>query len=247
MRLLIDIGNTRSKFALEDNSGVQPAFVLEHGDLNSEALQSRCSDTLTPASVWISSVGEPSVLSIICNWVESQFSIQPNLVAVSEECCGLRNAYHDQLRLGVDRWVAAVGAEAMASGKDIIIIDAGTAVTVDWLSRKGVFEGGAILPGYELMQKSLVGNTAGVEADLALTRRIVGKTTTECVNSGLSYGLAGAVDRIVQEMQKHLDTDNVVVLTGGGAEKLATHLFVEHIVEPHLVLLGLARIAGGAE
>lgn len=243
MKLLVDIGNTRSKFALADNLRLRTTFALDHVALSHDALQRHCSDTLRLDSMWISCVGESGILSTISDWAASHCAVKPELVSVTKECCGVRNAYYDHTRLGVDRWVAAIGASKLAAGRDLIIIDAGTAVTVDWLSRNSVFEGGAILPGYDLMHKSLVGNTAGIEAGLLAADRIIGKTTAECVNSGISYGLAGAVDRIVAEMQKNLGADSNVIITGGSAEKLAKQLYVDHVIEPHLVLLGLARIA----
>lgn len=246
MRLLVDIGNTRSKFALEENGDVQSAFVLDHENLSAESLRSHCSETLLPESVWISCVGPDAVLSTIEGWVASQFSLPVNLVSVSEEQCGVTNGYHDKSRLGVDRWVAAIGAHTMAADTDVIIIDAGTAVTIDWVSRNGVFEGGVILPGYELMHRSLVGNTERIESELILSDRIIGKTTTECVNSGLSFGMAGAVERIVDEMQKHLSLDSLIILTGGSAEPLSAKMRIECTPEPRLVLLGLASIAGSA-
>jgi len=243
MKLLVDIGNTRSKFALSEDRSVRSAFTVSNEELSAEVLNSHCSESLVPASAWISSVGPGAVLSLIDSWITVRFKMAATHVSVSGEVCGVTNGYHDLDKLGVDRWVAAIGARQVEDKLDLIIIDAGTALTVDWLSRNNVFEGGIIFPGYELMHRALVGNTAGIESKMQLTERIIGKTTSECVNSGISYGLVGAVERIVKEMQKHIKKQCAVIVTGGGAEALSSMMNIEFRLEPRLVLLGLAQIA----
>ena len=243
MKLLIDIGNTRSKFALANGVGVQPAFEVDHADLTEGVLESHCSDTLKLSSAWISSVGPNSVFASIDLWISRRFKILPEKVLVSEERCGISNGYHDLEKLGVDRWVAAIGARSLHPANDLIIVDAGTAITVDWLSRNDVFEGGVIIPGYALMHSALVDNTAGIKSSVEPTQRIIGKTTHECVNSGLSFGVAGAVERIVIEMQQHINMPSKVILTGGFSSTLAQNLKFDFVADQHLVLTGLAAIA----
>lgn len=243
MKLLVDIGNSRSKFALSEGNSVRTAFTLDNDDLNEDILNSHCSESLSPSTAWICCVGPEKAFSIIDAWVSRRLKIIATRVRVSVEACDITNAYHDAEKLGVDRWVAAIGSRSVESALDVLIIDAGTAVTIDWLSSNNVFEGGVIIPGYQMMHAALIGNTQGIESKLQQTSRIIGKTTSECVNSGISFGLIGAVERIVREMQRHIRKPCRIIVTGGGAEALSSAMKIEHYAEPRLVLLGLAQIA----
>ena len=245
MKLLIDIGNSRSKFGLCNDQNLTLAAAIENHQLSSEELDVCLSAIDHPESAWVSSVGESSRLELVREWLMSRFDLDAYVVRVEQSAAGIRNDYKDVDQLGVDRWLAAIGARAVCAAGDIIIIDAGTAVTIDWLDREDVFQGGVIIPGYELMHRALVGNTAGIESRVAGARQIIGKTTRECVNSGLSYGLRGAVERIVTEMQYLIDSSITVLLTGGSSGRLQDQLNLEYRVEPNLVLTGLAALAQG--
>lgn len=247
MKLLVDIGNSRCKFALSDGQSVRSAFTLDNREVSEEILNSHCSESLQPGSAWISSVGPEQVFTTIDLWISRRFNLIASRVRVSDKSCGISNGYHDLEKLGVDRWIAAIGARSVEQNLDVLVIDVGTAITIDWLSHNNVFEGGVILPGYDLMHRALVGNTEGIESNMRHTSRIIGKTTTECVNSGISYGLVGAVERIVREMQQQIKKQCRVIITGGGADALSGKLNIDCHAEPRLVLLGLARIAQRAE
>ena len=243
MKLLVDIGNSRCKFALCESMLLRTTFTLNNTELSEDILNNHCSESLEPTSAWISCVGPEAAFSTINLWISERFKISPNRVMVTAEACGISNAYHDQQQLGVDRWIAAIGARKVERELDVLLIDAGTAITIDWLSWRNVFEGGVIIPGHHLMHKALVGNTQGIQSNIQQTGRIIGKTTHECVNSGISYGLVGAVERIVREMQIHINKQCRIIVTGGGADSLMRKSTLDYHVEPRLVLLGLARIA----
>jgi len=113
-------------------------------------------------------------------------------------------------------------------------------VTVDVLSIEDVFLGGAILPGLRLAHNSLLKNTRGItESDLT-PRPVLGRSTAACVSSGVNYGLAGGIDRLVTEIEKAVKQGLTWYVTGGDALHIQSFLTVQAIHEPELVLKGLA-------
>ena len=142
-------------------------------------------------------------------------------------------------RLGPDRIAAAAGVVAYG-GRDAVIIDAGSAVTVDVLSG-GAFLGGAIFPGERLLLSALHRGTAALPqiAPEAGVPRVPGKDTGAAMLAGAFWGLAGAVKELTRRSLSGLSEGAVVWITGGGAEALAAHLGVETRHEPDLVAVGL--------
>ena len=261
MHLLFDIGNTRVKWALIDGSG----FSSRDAAL---AAQFKAHDSLQPLlkhaddieSAWVCCVGSKDVLKRIEAWVNANTKATFNTFKVSKSAGEFKNAYQDIKKLGVDRWAAAWGARALVPQGHIIIVDAGTTVTIDWLDANNVFQGGAIVPGATLMHDSLVDRTVGIQSVLVDAAPLVGRTTQDCVNSGVHFGLVGAVRNIIQEMQRkihvsHLDhphlhyeaEDAVIVLTGGDSKILSTTLGLELRVDKNLVLRGLSIMALSSE
>jgi len=236
--LLIDIGNTRIKWAyLNDQGQLCEPGVVSHADFNLELMR----QLKRPNDVWISNVGSKALLKVVSDELTTQFGVAINVVTVSQSAGGLTNDYKDLEGLGVDRWVAAIGARAIVSQGDLIIIDAGSAVTIDWLRNDNSYQGGVILPGVWLMHESLVGQI-DIGADLVDRGQIIGKNTEECVNSGVSYGVVGAVERVVDEMQHVISAPVTILLTGGDAPLIMAKSDLPVVDQPDLVLRGLAEL-----
>ncbi|MFT6406742.1 MAG: type III pantothenate kinase [Arenicella sp.] len=208
MILLIDAGNTRIKWAVSSDQldGITVSGVIDDDDWSELIAYVGKFE-----SVWLSCVASEQVRNSILSKVESLFGLKAELATVTASAAGMLNSYDDLARLGVDRWVAALGARSIFSQGDLIIIDAGTAVTIDLVSAKNRFEGGAILPGFAIMHDALLGRTAGIQSQLQMVDSVVGKNTRDCVNSGVQYGLLGAIERVVAEMS------TLVGASGGGA------------------------------
>jgi len=240
--LLFDIGNTRLKWAHATLDKIVTTGAINLIDLNDSALNQHFDLYAQPKSILISNVASDDVLALVQAWFEARFNVQAEVIKVTERIGSINNAYTDISSLGVDRWMAAIGARYLVEEGDLIIVDAGTAVTIDWLSADNSFEGGVILPGLALMHDSLVGRTAGIKSEFSDRSQIIGKTTKECVNSGISFGLAGAIERIVEEMNKNINRPTKVILTGGAAKSLAVKLKINTINESNLVLLGLLKL-----
>ena len=243
MVLLFDIGNTRLKWALSNSNNIISTGAIDLTDLNEIALDQQFTSIDQPNSILLSSVASKSTCNMVTTWLNDRFQAGVSIVKVTKSACDIHNLYSDASSLGVDRWVAAIGARHIVAQGDLIVIDVGTAVTIDWLSNENTFEGGVIFPGQALMHDSLVGRTAGIESEYSDRTQIIGKTTKECVNSGIGFGLAGAIERIVDEMNNNINRPTTVILTGGGSKSLTAKMKLDSINEPNLVLLGLLKLA----
>lgn len=241
MNLLIDIGNTRTKWLLQDG-GVAHA----RGAVANQSLATLDFSEFQVETAIASCVANQRVFDLIEVQVEAELGVDLQRALVTERAGGLTNAYRRRDQLGVDRWLAAIGAYHLAPGRTLIVVDAGTALTVDLVTSDNVFQGGVILPGVSLMQESLIGNTAGIASEPADVVSVVGQTTQECVNAGAQYGAAGAIERIVKELAVWRRSDGahdpVVMLCGGDAERLSALLAIEHRVEADLVFGGLSVV-----
>ena len=242
MQLLLDIGNTRIKRALVDHAEIvaDGAVASNPVDLTRLSLQLNSYDISAACACCVNS---DDTLAAVQNWLLQQYALHAVVIAVSSKAGKISNGYHQISNLGVDRWVAVVGARKLLAEGDLIVVDVGTATTIDWLDAEDVYQGGSILPGLALMRDSLVSGTAHIESANIDSTQIIGKTTAECVNSGVSYGAVGAVERIVEEMQILIGRKARIVLTGGGAESLISKLRLEALHEPQLVLLGLLHLS----
>ncbi len=157
---------------------------------------------------------------------------------------GVRCAYADPSRLGIDRWIAVLAAHHLAAGA-ACVIDAGTAATFDAVDAQGRHLGGLIMPGPQLLAAALDRNTSNIGATLAAAVApsgldLLGKSTDAAVGNGAMLALAGALDRAVDAVETALAERSTVYLTGGDAPALRGWLETEVELRADLVLEGLA-------
>jgi type III pantothenate kinase len=153
----------------------------------------------------------------------------------SAHACGVRNGYDHPERLGADRWAALIGARAQRSTACIVVC-AGTATTVDWLDADGVFRGGLILPGVDLMRDSLARNTA----QLRLAEgefRFDPRNTEDAIVSGCLHAQIGAIERMFSRIAD--EPAALCLLTGGAAQRIAPYLDIPFAQVENLILDGL--------
>lgn len=169
----------------------------------------------------------------------------PMVVDASTET-GLRFGVDRPETVGPDRIANAVAGRELF-GDPVIIADFGTATTITAVN-KSVFIGGSIMPGVGLMAESLHRSTSMLPAvnvdSLAFSdlHGAIGRNTSKCIISGIIYGTAGAVERLISEMSKETGGDFTVVITGGHSELMARFLPEHFILEPDLTLHGLRLI-----
>ncbi|MCC4115009.1 type III pantothenate kinase [Aromatoleum toluclasticum] len=236
MILLIDAGNTRVKWGLFGNGAWQDEGALEHarvGELNAIA-QGRAGIT----RVFGSNVAGAGIAAAIAHALHGQ-APAPEWLRSSAACCGVRNAYDEPDQLGTDRWAALIGARALHPAA-CLVINAGTATTIDILDADGLFRGGLILPGEHLMRRSLARDTA--QLPFAEGRYVEApRNTADAIVSGCRNAQAGAVERMFRQIAD--EPRAVCLLSGGGADALAELLAIPFRRVDNLVLKGLAVAA----
>ena len=151
----------------------------------------------------------------------------------------IKNCYKKPKQVGIDRLInAAAGFHQFK--KDLIIIDFGTAITFDVVTKNGAYLGGVIAPGIEISLEALYRKTALLpKIRLTHSKNIIGKNTVESIRIGCSFGIAGLCERIVHEIKKDLQIKPLVIATGGYANFVSKYLRIIDRVEPHLILNGL--------
>jgi type III pantothenate kinase len=158
---------------------------------------------------------------------------------------GLRIGYRDPARLGTDRLACALGAQVRFPGRNLIVVDCGTATTVTALDRHGTILGGAILPGLGLWPVALAARTAQLPAATPTPpRRAVGRSPEEALRSGIFHGHAGAIREVVSRVRNEAfgRAAPVVIGTGGHSARFAS-VGVFTTVQPDLILAGLKAFA----
>jgi type III pantothenate kinase len=152
-------------------------------------------------------------------------------------------------RVGLDRLAAAVAANAIREGKPAIVVDAGTAITVDLISADGAFEGGVILPGFRLTAEALAAGTNQLPLATFTGQDqpppVVGKHTEGAIRSGLFWGAVGAVREVIERMSAGLAAQPHVCVTGGDLRHLAPLVSPHSQFIPNMVLRGIAIAALG--
>jgi len=241
MLLLFDAGNTRLKWALVDEAGeVAQSGAADYGSVDGlfEAMPASVGEIL------VSCVAGDQKKELITQACERVFQVKPSFASVSAHVCGIQNSYQTLETLGVDRWVAALGVRDIVGNR--VIVDAGTAVTIDLVDASNRFRGGVILPGAKLMHSSLVGETAGIAAKHEAVNSVIGVTTQQCVNAGVNYGLIGAIEHIVEEMCKTAASDDSwrILVCGGDGKWLVDELKIGLPVtlDENLIFKGLLNM-----
>lgn len=142
-------------------------------------------------------------------------------------------------RLGADRIANVSGAYAIHK-KNVAVVDFGTATTISVADRKGNYIGGSIMPGIGLMNEMLDKGTSKLKrTGLKAPQSVLGANTAECICSGLFYGSAGAVERILEEIERETKSRFTVIITGGYAPVMDRFIKRPHVCDPNLTLKGL--------
>lgn len=236
-----DIGNSRIKWRLldsEQNRSLAEATVQDVQEL----LNSKLLD-LSPALIRAANVRADDSLERLTRICLDQWQLQPFIATVTRDCGGVQNGYRDLSRMGVDRWLAMLAAYTEFQSA-CLVVDGGTALTLDLVDSNGRHLGGYILPGLNLMASALQANT-GIRLretqEMATTEP--GLVTEEAVRNGCLGSVVALIEKCLRLMQRDGD-DLVLVLGGGDAGILQDALQNEGVqsvaLRPNLVLDGLA-------
>lgn len=230
--LCIDVGNTCIKSALFDPNDSGIAYISRYHD---------ASELITPIQaanrVYLSNVGKDDVTSFIQS-VCADNNVQLFIAKTQKSAFGLTNSYSIPSNMGVDRWLAMLACMQKSQGKTFLVVDIGTAMTVDAV-QNGIHLGGWIVPGLSLLKQSLFKNTQrvfGNDANSGFTD--FGKDTPLCVDHGCTAQILGTLLMAEKEMKKNVKKFEIFLT--GGDKKLFLNLDIENIIEcENLVLEGL--------
>mgnify|MGYP000598567720 CR=1 FL=1 len=232
--LLVDEGNTLAKYALCDETGA--ITTIDWPEI----------DFLSLTQIIFSSVKKPNdsvinqLQAAVQNANHAHLSIKQ--VETPAKAFGLINAYQDYKRLGVDRWLAMLAVKNFTS-RGFIVIDAGTALTIDAVDRHGLHLGGWILPNVNLSAQSLIKRTDKIEIKQAAKPDInLGKVTESCIYNGLYASHICLIQSLVLSLST--DCQPEIWLTGGDSQiykKLLAEVNISSQVESDLVFYGLRQ------
>jgi type III pantothenate kinase len=245
MNLLIDIGNTRIKWAVHDGNDLAHQHAAVHAHWTERECNAQFSMLPPPARVFVSNVGGERIAEVIRSVVRARWDIEPTFVESTAEAAGVRNAYPDVWRLGVDRWVGIIGAY-WAYRQALCVVSIGTAATIDGVDASGRHLGGLIVPGPDLMVSSLLTNTSGI-AERAATGSVdegmFADNTLGAIHQGSLHAIAALAERATAAMQTQLGETPRLILTGGRSDDVGRFIVREHVLISDLVLRGLAVLA----
>lgn len=232
MILELDIGNSNVKWRLRDGQNIQVSGALAHASLvNSQLTNGKINYdalfepiTIIPQYINVVTVVRDEALRL-SEWCVGRWGVEPSFAKVSAECGGVVNGYRDISQMGPDRWLAMVAAYKCVH-HDCLVIDSGSACTLDLILADGRHLGGYIVPGVELMKDALFRDTdrvklSSINYDEAPS---LGRDTAQAVSSGLRLMLMSLAVVALDQLLAAGAKTPFVLIAGGGAEGMADAL-----------------------
>lgn len=234
MNLIVDIGNTLSKIAIVDGDIVK--FSNKFNSLNANDIE----EVLNKYPI------KKSIISIVGNVDEriiKYLTANCKTIILNQETpIPIKNQYSTPKTLGYDRIAVCVGANYLFPQKDILVIDAGTAITYEIITSEGIYLGGAISPGISLRFKSLNDHTSKLPyLEKDETYPLIGTNTKDCIYSGILNGIVAEADNYIDSIKTKFPLI-YVLLTGGDSNFFANKLKNSIFVNQNLMIIGLNRI-----
>jgi len=212
--ILVDIGNTNTKWTFEGDYFILPTVNFEFDKLPS-----------CPKKIWVSNVSlksfDPGENHIVL--VESQESYK-----------SMVNAYSDPISLGSDRWLGMIASYEITQGKSFIFLDIGTAITIDVVSKSGTHQGGLIFPGIEKLRQTF--DNFPVSSTCCINE--LGRSTEEAWSNGTISLLVNTINHKIGKIKEEM-SDVSIFITGGGYSCIQNFIDFDHVYNENLVLDGL--------
>lgn len=249
MIILVDIGNSRIKFALYNDSefleqGAYPYDSTDYQEVITKIVQiwqDFSKNTIT--RVIISNVAGTKLADCMSSVVKQSFGLEPSYIAPTKTFKGLKNGYAMHEALGADRWLNLLGAHKLLKLEKIpggfCVISCGTAVTIDAVNSSYNHIGGFIIPGLHLMENSLLDHTRDIRNKMLLQENsnienkskkssyFLANNTKHAITGGIHYALIAYIERILEDLDLVLDADYTAFITGGDGAKIAQMLSVD--------------------
>lgn len=243
--LVVDVGNSRMKWALMGPHGGVAQGIVPNAEIGSLAVRDWQNLPRPARALGVNVAGEAARVR-----VEGQLTrwrLPMEWLVAGDKACGVINRYTPPAQLGADRWAAMVAAHLRAKASDavtqpIVVVNAGTVVTIDSLDADGTFRGGLILPNLRLMLRALAENTAAYKVPAG---RFVDfpTNTADALYSGALHAVCGAIELA----RARLSTQRIPVrcyIAGGAAPEIGPLLAAPVELVDNLVVEGMLAIAG---
>ncbi len=254
--LAIDVGNTETVIGVYDlDAGTSRADEGLRAHLRLATRADRTADeTFVVVSSFLAQRGvgaavvgaivassAANVTRTVLEMVRSHVGVEPLVVGPGTKV-GIAVRYDDPREVGPDRVVDAVAAVALY-GAPVLVVDFGTATTVDAIDAEGAYRGGAIAPGIVVALDALVARAAALrKVELERPRSVIGRSTVASIQSGVINGVVGQVTHLVSLMRAELGVAAPVIATGGLCEVVGCEIPVIDAIEPWLTLHGLRLV-----
>jgi type III pantothenate kinase len=246
MKLYVDIGNSAIKWATE--------IELRAGRLHQAAsskLPAAIEDAWLrlerPEAVHIASVRQQDIDTKLLTWIQQQWRLTARFAQTRQREHGVTNGYRQPDQLGVDRWLALIAARAL-SPLPKIVVDCGSATTIDAMDGEGRHIGGIILPGLRVFAECLRQNTDIPHFDAGEYDGYFATDTASGIHTGAIVAQCASVETLYRVLQEREKMDRILCfVTGGDAGMLTQYLKLSHQIIPGLVLDGLRIQSGHAD
>lgn len=241
--LLIDCGNTQAKLALFSDGHLQQSFTIRNRRLLADDFD--LAQDLSRQRIAINTLRGTVMASVVPDITRLFLALLkiPVLTVDHENCGGMQVKLPNPKEVGADRLVNALAARRLY-GCNQIVVDFGTATTLDLVDNEGAYAGGLILPGVDLARQTLHKATAKLPlVDLAQPEKILGTSTVEAINQGLYWGYVSMLEGLLRRLSVEQGRQFHVIATGGYAHLFAPDCPFIHKIEMQLTLQGLGLIA----
>ncbi len=238
MKLLVDFGNTRLKWASWEHGRFVPGGVFAHADLGlAETLGANWSALARPEAVLVASVATRHQEQELAGFVRERFDREAELLTSPRRALGIETVYTEPQKLGIDRFVSLVALHGQHARAQVLA-SIGTALTLDALDVGGRHIGGLIAPSPTMMRHALATGTARLGEEQGRFT-LFADNTADAVHSGTLLAAIALIREFHAQASRHFAHDAPLVITGGGSAELHPHL-PDSENRPNLVLQGLA-------
>lgn len=243
-QLFLEMGNTQLKASLLQNNDYEFLGSAAHQNLDVDsALDLLSLHDIHPAQVYIASVADSAINAKLIDAIQTAWKVYPTLLTTQPSCCGIECGYDEFDRLGVDRWMAIIGACAH-SNKPTLIVDAGTALTIDVVVDKQ-HQGGFIVPGLGLMRQSLLEKTALPKQAFEIEQEsltLLAKDTGHGIMGGTLYMVASYLNNVIHDLESEMGRRFDCIGTGGDFEAIQPLLDKSFDYVEDLTLQGMIEV-----
>ncbi len=251
MQLLVDIGNTRIKWAFVNDNGLLPSEAMNHADWLTLLENSNWLIKQQVSEVIIASVANDSLIKKITAYAKQNWQCHSRRLSTEAAWQQLKNGYTSVEQMGVDRWLAMIAAWALKKEANkkktdgaCLVIDCGTAITVDAIDENGQHLGGHIVPGLDLLRQTLIKQTAAVRPESKTDNNLktsYANDTTGAVNHGSLSMVVDYLQNSWQRFQQQYPTATLFISGGNGA-LISELLGEEEAYTKELVLQGMSLV-----